>query len=70
MPGCLDAVPLGQLADPIVAFLRERREDHQAQITWRERSAFALARSIWSHPITPNSLTRGGIPRVKRFLLG
>src|SRR4029077_19946489 len=27
----------------------------------RERSAFAHARSIWSHPITLNSLTRGGM---------
>ena len=36
-----------------------------------ERSAFALARSIWSHPITLNSLTRGGMDsRVSRFLLG
>src|ERR1700730_7497478 len=34
-----------------------------------ERSAFALARSIWSHPITLNSLTRGGMDsRVRRFL--
>src|ERR1700730_11172542 len=36
-----------------------------------ERSAFALARSIWSNPITLNSLTRGGMDsRVRRFLLG
>src|ERR1700730_14389057 len=36
-----------------------------------ERSAFALARSIWSHPITLKSLTRGGMDsRVRRFLLG
>ena len=36
-----------------------------------ERSAFGLARSIWSHPITLNSLTRGGMDsRVRRFLLG
>jgi hypothetical protein len=35
-------VPLGQLADRIVAFLRERREDHQALITWRERNRHAL----------------------------
>jgi hypothetical protein len=38
----LDAVPLGQLADRIVAFLRERREDPQALITWRERNRHAL----------------------------
>jgi hypothetical protein len=31
----LDAAPLGQLADRIVAFLRGRREDHQALIAWR-----------------------------------
>jgi len=30
----LDTVPLGQLADRIVAFLRERRKDPQAQISW------------------------------------
>ena len=36
----LDAVPLGQLADRIVAFLRERRGDHKALITWRERKEF------------------------------
>jgi hypothetical protein len=34
----LDAVPLGQLSDRIVAFLRERREDPQALITWCERT--------------------------------
>ena len=27
----------------------------------RERSAFARARSIWSHPTTLNGLTRGGL---------
>jgi hypothetical protein len=36
------AAPLGQLADRIVAFLRERREDPQALITWRERNRHAL----------------------------
>jgi hypothetical protein len=43
----LDAVPLGQLADRIVAFLRERREDPQALITWRERNRHAL-REFWA----------------------
>jgi hypothetical protein len=45
----LDAVPLGQLADRIVAFLRERREDHQALISWRERNRHAnsAARNAW-----------------------
>jgi hypothetical protein len=43
----LDAVPLGQLADRIVAFLRERREDPQALITCRERNRHAL-RAIWA----------------------
>jgi hypothetical protein len=38
----LDAVPLGQLANRIVAFLRERREDNQAFILWRERNRHAL----------------------------
>jgi hypothetical protein len=42
-----DAVPLGQLADRIVAFLRERREDPQALITWRERNRHAL-RGFWA----------------------
>ena len=40
-------VPLGQLADRIVAFLRERREDPQALITWRERNRHAL-REFWA----------------------
>jgi hypothetical protein len=43
----LDAVPLGQLADRIVAFLRERREDHQALLLWRERNRLAL-REFWA----------------------
>jgi len=43
----LDAVPLGQLADRIVAFLHERREDHQALISWRERNRHAL-REFWA----------------------
>jgi phage recombination protein Bet len=43
----LDAVPLGQLADRIVAFLRTRREDPQALITWRERNRHAL-REFWA----------------------
>jgi hypothetical protein len=43
----LDAVPLGQLADRIVAFLRERREDHQALLLWRERNRHAL-RGFWA----------------------
>jgi hypothetical protein len=38
----LEAVPLGQLADRIVAFLRQLREDHQTLITWRERNRHAL----------------------------
>jgi hypothetical protein len=43
----LDAVPLGQLADRIVAFLRARRENPQALITWRERNRHAL-REFWA----------------------
>jgi len=43
----LDAVPLGQLADRIVAFLRARREDPQALTTWRERNRHAL-REFWA----------------------
>jgi hypothetical protein len=43
----IDAVPLGQLADRIVAFLRERREDHQALLLWRERNRHAL-REFWA----------------------
>jgi hypothetical protein len=45
----LDAVPLGQLADRIVAFLRERREDPQALITWRAQSPCA-ARILGARP--------------------
>jgi hypothetical protein len=41
------AKPLGQLADRIVAFLRERRDDHQALITWRKRNRQAL-REFWA----------------------
>jgi hypothetical protein len=40
------AAPLGHLADRIVAFLRERREDPQALITWRECNRHAL-REFW-----------------------
>jgi hypothetical protein len=43
----LDAMPLGQLADRIVAFLRERREDPQALLLWRERNRRAL-REFWA----------------------
>jgi hypothetical protein len=43
----LDAVPLGQLADRIVAFLRARREDPQALLLWRERNRHAL-REFWA----------------------
>jgi hypothetical protein len=46
-PAPLDDVPLGQLADRIVAFLRARREDPQALITWRERNRHAL-REFWA----------------------
>ena len=41
-------VPLGQLADRIVAFLRERREDPQALITWREPAC--AAGILGAHP--------------------
>jgi hypothetical protein len=40
-------VLLGQLADRIVAFLREHRENHQALISWRERNRHAL-REFWA----------------------
>jgi len=43
----LDAVPLGQLADRIVAFVRDRRDDPQSLITWRERNRHAL-REFWA----------------------
>jgi hypothetical protein len=39
--------PLGQFADRIVAFLRERREDHQALLLWRERNRHFL-REFWA----------------------
>jgi hypothetical protein len=34
--------PLDQLADRIIAFLRERREDRQALLLWRGRNWHAL----------------------------
>ena len=37
---------LCQLADRIVAFLRERRSDPQALISWRERNRHA--REFWA----------------------
>jgi hypothetical protein len=40
-------VPLGQLADRIVAFLRERRGDLLTLTTWRERNRHAL-REFWA----------------------
>ncbi len=40
-------MPLGQLADRIVAFLRARRGDPQALISWRERNRHAL-REFWA----------------------
>jgi hypothetical protein len=40
----LEAVPLGQVADRIVAFLRERRGDPQALISWRGRNRRAPRR--------------------------
>jgi len=43
----LDAVPLGQLADRIVAFLRARRGDPLTLTTWRERNRHAL-REFWA----------------------
>jgi hypothetical protein len=43
-------VPLGQLADRIVAFLRERREDPQALITWRERNRACAAGILGTRP--------------------
>ena len=43
----LDPVPLGQLADRIVAFVRARRSDAQTVITWRERNRHAL-REFWA----------------------
>jgi phage recombination protein Bet len=43
----LDPVPLGQLADRIVAFVRARRADAQTVIIWRERNRHAL-REFWA----------------------
>jgi hypothetical protein len=43
----LFAAPLSQLADRIIAFLRESLEDHQALIAWRERNRHAL-REFWA----------------------
>jgi hypothetical protein len=43
----LDAVPLGQLADRIVAFLRERHCDNLTLTSWRECNRHAL-REFWA----------------------
>jgi hypothetical protein len=40
-------VPLGRLADRIVAFLRAHRDDPQSLISWRERNRHAL-REFWA----------------------
>jgi hypothetical protein len=62
----LDAVPLGQLADRIVAFLHERREDHQALISWRECNRHAL-REFWARaPPMPSALSRSSKKRWRR----
>jgi hypothetical protein len=77
----LDAVPLDQLADRIVALLRARREDPQALITWRERNLRAL-REFWARapadalgvkqefggrwPRTPNQRNNAATPQPAR----
>jgi phage recombination protein Bet len=43
----LDPVPIGQLADRIIGFIRDRRKDHQAINTWRDRNRHAL-REFWA----------------------
>jgi hypothetical protein len=59
----LDAVPL---ADRIVAFLHERREDHQALISWRERNRRAL-REFWARaPPMPSASSRSSKKRWRR----
>jgi hypothetical protein len=46
----LDAVPLGQLADRIVAFLRARREDPQALLLWRGAQSACPAGILGTRP--------------------
>lgn len=43
----LDAVPIGQLADRIVAFLRTKRSTPEDLTTWRDRNRHAL-REFWA----------------------
>lgn len=43
----LDPVPLGQLADRIIGFIRERRRDRQSVSAWRDRNRHAL-REFWA----------------------
>lgn len=43
----LDPVPIGQLADRIIGFIRDRRRDHHAINAWRDRNRHAL-REFWA----------------------
>lgn len=43
----LEAVPLGLLADRIVAFLQSRQDEKQTLINWRDRNRHAL-REFWA----------------------
>ena len=63
----LDAVPLGQLADRIVAFLRRaRREDPQALIAWRERNGTPCGNSARAPPPMPSVSSRRMGPTAVR----
>jgi hypothetical protein len=61
----LDAVPLSQLADRIVAFLRARWGDPQALISWHARNRHAL-REFWARApadaLGEKALTQDGKP--------
>jgi hypothetical protein len=43
----LEAVPIGQLADRIIAFVQQRRADRQTVANWRMRNRHAL-REFWA----------------------
>ncbi|GLI94674.1 phage recombination protein Bet [Methylocystis echinoides] len=43
----LEPVPIGRLADRIIAYIRDRRRDNRTIIAWRERNRHAL-REFWA----------------------
>jgi hypothetical protein len=62
----LDAVPLGQLADRIVAFLHERRGDTLMLTSWRTRNRHALRESGHAPPPTRSVSSKSSKRRWRR----